>query len=205
LSSLMGSEWSTIGFALEDLYEMAAIAEQGGFDFYARLIARATQPRVKNELKFLRDEEAAHKAFFLEQLRARGGAPRGTVTQELQAVLAREFLEPLERVYSSGDISDGDKALSFGCMLEEKSIGFSPRSGPPWDQESSPALTASSRRKKGTGRPLSFSGHEVPGSSPALSLSILAGSSRIWMFFSCVGSTVPFFAPLARRRYFTWV
>jgi rubrerythrin len=120
----MESGWSSSGFALEDLYEMAAIAEQGGFDFYARLIARATQPRVKNTLKFLRDEEAAHKAYFLGQLRARGGAPRGTVTPELQAVLAREFLEPLERVYTSGDISDSGKALSFGCGLEEKSIGF---------------------------------------------------------------------------------
>jgi len=28
--------------SLEDLYEVAAIAEQGGFDFSARLIARAT-------------------------------------------------------------------------------------------------------------------------------------------------------------------
>jgi len=81
----MEIEWSTSGFALEDLYEMAAIAEQGGFDFYARLIARATKPGVKNTLKHLRDEEAAHKAFFLEQLRARGGAPRGTVTPELHA------------------------------------------------------------------------------------------------------------------------
>ena len=86
----MESGWSTSGFSLEDLHEMAAIAEQGGFDFYAHLIARAP-----------------------------GHGHAGA-----EAVLAREFLEPLEKVYSSGGISDSDTALSFGCMLEEKSIGF---------------------------------------------------------------------------------
>jgi rubrerythrin len=120
----MGIRWALAGYPIEDLYEMAAIVEQGGFDFYARLIARATDPRVKSELKFLRDEEAVHKAFFLDQLRARGGAPRGSVTAELQSLLEKEFLEPMDSMFTAGRISDNDNTLRFGSAMEQKSIDF---------------------------------------------------------------------------------
>jgi rubrerythrin len=120
----MGNMWELAVYPIEDLFEMAAIVEQGGFDFYARLIARATDARVKNELKFLRDEEAVHKGWFLDQLRSRGGAPRGSVTPRLQASLDSEFLEPLERIFSSGEVSNTDKTLRFGSALEQKSIDF---------------------------------------------------------------------------------
>ncbi len=120
----MENAWSLAEYTLDDLYEMAAIVEQGGFDFYARLIARVSDPRVKSELKFLRDEEAVHKAFFLEQLRAGGGAPRGAVAEKLQALLEKEFLEPIAGTFTRGGASDNDKALRFGAVLEQKSIDF---------------------------------------------------------------------------------
>jgi rubrerythrin len=120
----MGGGWNVGEFATEDLFEMAAIVEQGGFDFYARLIARTTKPQVKNELKFLRDEEATHKSFFLEQLRKRGLTPKGEVSPALRGLLDREFLEPMEKLYASGDVSDADKTLAFGVALEEKTIDF---------------------------------------------------------------------------------
>jgi len=120
----MDSSWSLGEYAIEELFEMAAIVEQGGFDFYARLIARISKPQVKNELKFLRDEEATHKSFFLEQLRKAGLTPKGTVGPGLRALLDREFLEPLEKVYASRDVADTDKTLAFGVALEQKTIGF---------------------------------------------------------------------------------
>ncbi len=120
----MDSGWNIGGFSNEELFEMAAIVEQAGFDFYARLIARTTNPRVKNELKFLRDEEAAHKIFFFEQLRKKGLTPTGEVSSALRVLLDREFLEPMENHYSSGDVSDAYKALVFGMALEVKTIGF---------------------------------------------------------------------------------
>jgi len=116
--------WELAEYPIDDLFEMAAIVEQGGFDFYARLIARATDARVKNELKFLRDEEGVHKAWFLDQLRSRGGAPHGSVTPHLQALLDREFLEPLDRMFTRGSVADPDKTLRFGFELEQKSIDF---------------------------------------------------------------------------------
>ena len=45
-------------------YRVAVLIEQGGYDFYAQIGDRSESPRVKNEVVFLRDEEARHKAFF---------------------------------------------------------------------------------------------------------------------------------------------
>jgi len=128
-------EWNLENVEIEDLLEMAAIVEQSGFDFYARLSARADELRLKNELKFLRDEEALHKAFFLEQLRKRGAVPRGSVGPALQEMLEREFIAPMDRMFASPDIKDNDKTLRFGEALEEKSIdlyaGMRPALGEP--------------------------------------------------------------------------
>lgn len=121
----MEKAWSLGGVSVDDLFEMAAIVEQGGFDFYARLTARSLDPRVRNELKFLRDEEAVHKSWFLGQLRARGGAPRGALAPALQQYLNDEFLVPLEAVLQRGGVDvDTARALTMGSELEQRSIAF---------------------------------------------------------------------------------
>jgi rubrerythrin len=118
----MADGWDLGASGAEDVFQMAAIVEQGGYDFYERLRARAADPRVKKELEFLRDEEAAHKTFFLEQLRLSGRTPRGAVGPGLQAILDREFIQPLQGMFSSADIDDNFKTLGFGMALEQKSI-----------------------------------------------------------------------------------
>jgi rubrerythrin len=118
----MAKRWNLGASNAEDIFEVAAIVEQGGFDFYDRLQAVATNPRVKKELEFLRDEEAAHEAFFLEQLRLLGRSPRGTVAPELQGVLDREFILPLQNMFASFGVGDNFKTLGFGLKLEQKSI-----------------------------------------------------------------------------------
>jgi rubrerythrin len=118
----MANGWDLGASGPADVFEMAAIVEQGGYDFYDRLQARAANQRVKKELEFLRDEEAAHKTFFLEQLRLLGRTPRGTVGPELQAILDREFIQPLQGLFSSSDVDDNFKTLGFGMTLEQKSI-----------------------------------------------------------------------------------
>ena len=133
-------DWKLERAKVEDLLEMAAIVEQSGFDFYARLSARADELRVKNELKFLRDEEGLHKAFFLEQLRKLGAAPRGGVDSSLQEVLQREFIGPMDRIFASADIKDNDKTLKFGEDLEQKSIDFYSRMRPALGRSQQAAL-----------------------------------------------------------------
>ncbi|MGO9308367.1 MAG: hypothetical protein ACLQDL_05020 [Spirochaetia bacterium] len=115
-------QWDFQNVPLEDLFELAALVEQSGFDFYARLSARADELRVKNELKSLRDEEALHRAWFLDQLRQRGSFPTGSVAPALRTTLEKEFIEPVDRIFASADIRDGDKTLRLGAALEEKSI-----------------------------------------------------------------------------------
>lgn len=120
----MKKRWDFSRVAAEQLFEMAAIIEQGGFDFYARLIARTSNPSVMSELKLLRDEEAAHKAFFLDQVRRRGIAPRGELGPGLAEFLDREFLDPLDGVYRSREAGGNDATLAFGVVMERKTIDF---------------------------------------------------------------------------------
>ena len=42
----------------------------------------------------------------------------------LRLLLDWEFLEPMQKLYASNDVSDMDKTLGFGMELEEKTIGF---------------------------------------------------------------------------------
>jgi rubrerythrin len=118
----MAKGWRLGQSSVEEVFEMAALVEQGGYEFYERLIAGASSRRVQAELGFLRDEEAAHKAFFLEQLRLLGRTARGTVGPELNAVLQLEFFQPLQELFSSSAPDDNFKALGFGMALEQKSI-----------------------------------------------------------------------------------
>jgi rubrerythrin len=119
-----GGDWALSGIAVEELFEMAAALEQGGFDFYARLTARAANPQVRSELKFLRDEEAAHKGFFLDRLRERGRRPTGNLGPDLRRRLEGEFLGPTARLFDSVDASDAGRVLAFGVALEEMTIQF---------------------------------------------------------------------------------
>jgi rubrerythrin len=120
----MAKEWKLTESSVDEVLEMAALVEQGGYDFYERLQANAANRRVKKELEFLRDEEAVHKAFFLEQLRLAGKTPRGAVGPALQEILQREFIGPLQKIFSSSDIENNFKTLGFGMTLEQKSIDF---------------------------------------------------------------------------------
>jgi rubrerythrin len=109
--------------SIEELFQFAATIEQGGFDFYDRFIQASDNKRVSNELKFLRDEEAQHKAFFLGELQKKGKS-EVAVSPALNAVLQAEFIKPLEEFYQSKKISNNQEALLFGMTVEQKTIDF---------------------------------------------------------------------------------
>ena len=103
---------------------MAALVEQSGFDFYARLTSRTADPRARNGFRYLRDDEAVHKSWFLSQLRAGGNTPRGDLSAGLRDRLDRDFLEPTEGFFSSGSADDTDSALRVGSELARRSINL---------------------------------------------------------------------------------
>ncbi len=109
--------------SIEELFQFAATIEQGGFDFYSRLIQASDNKRVNNELKFLRDEEAQHKTFFLSELKKKGKS-EVAISPALNAVLEAEFLRPLQEFYQSQKISNNPEALRFGMTVEQKTIDF---------------------------------------------------------------------------------
>jgi len=110
-------------FRIEEVYQFAVTIEQGGFDFYGKLIEACDNTRVKNELKFLRDEEAQHKAFFQGELRKKG-KDEVTLSPGLAGVMDAEFLKPMEEFYRAKKITRTDEALRFGAAVEQKTIDF---------------------------------------------------------------------------------
>ncbi len=110
-------------FKIEEVYQFAVRVGQGGFDFYDRLIQASGKVRVKNELKYLRDEEAQHKAFFQGELRKKG---KGEVQlgPDIAGVLQDEFIKPLDEFYRAQKITRTDEALRFGMVVEQKTIDF---------------------------------------------------------------------------------
>jgi rubrerythrin len=110
-------------FPIEEVYRFAVDIEQGGFDFYEKLIQASDNTRVKNELKFLRDEEARHKAFFQGEL-AKKGRAEAALGPGLAGLLQEEFIRPMEEFYRSAKVSSTSEALRFGIALEQKTIDF---------------------------------------------------------------------------------
>jgi rubrerythrin len=119
----MSLQWNVAEFSVEDLLSMAAAMEQAGFDYYNEVIQKATEPRVKNEVRFLRDEEALHKNVFQEMLKKKGKAAV-TVSGALQQILQKEVITPLEEMRASKKISSNRDALNFGAAMERASIEF---------------------------------------------------------------------------------
>jgi rubrerythrin len=110
-------------FPIEEVYQFAVAIEQGGFEFYEKLIQASDNTRVKNELKFLRDEEAQHKAFFQGELRGKGKA-EAALGSGLAGVLQEEFVQPMDRFYREAKVGSTREALRFGIALEQKTIEF---------------------------------------------------------------------------------
>jgi rubrerythrin len=114
--------WNLKNHEFEDIFQIAVDIEQGGYDFYSRVVDASDDPRVRNELKYLRDEEAKHKEFFSKQLKKRGVSPDHKIDQKLQRILEEEFLKPIEGLYASKKITKSDEVLKFGVDLEQKTI-----------------------------------------------------------------------------------
>jgi rubrerythrin len=138
-------------FRIEEAYQFAVTIEQGGFEFYGKLIAASDNQRVKNELKSLQDDEAKHKAFFQGELRKKGGG-EVTLGPQLAAHIEAEFLKPMEEFYRAGKIGNNVEALRFGAAVEQKTIDFygelRRQAGDPAFQKDLDAIIAEEKKHK---------------------------------------------------------
>jgi rubrerythrin len=119
----MAGDWNLADVNAADLFQMAVAIEQGGFDFYEGLRSGQTDPRLKKEFEFLRDEEAKHKELFLSFLHATS-TTRSNPPTRLQALVQREFIDPLSKMLQSSRIETNYETITFGQELEKKSIAF---------------------------------------------------------------------------------
>jgi rubrerythrin len=120
----MALEWNVKDFTVEDLLSMAAEMEQKGYDFYTEVIELSPERKVKNEIRFLREEEARHKTVFQDMLKKKGKSPSAKLSGALDAILQREVIGPLAELRASKKISSNSEALNFGAAMERKSIEF---------------------------------------------------------------------------------
>jgi rubrerythrin len=120
----MAGEWNLAEFKVEDLLQMAVIIEQKGYDFYSAVIEKSPERRVKNEIRFLREEEARHKVLCQDMLKKKGKSASGKVSAALDVLLRREFTDPLEELISSKKIESNEEALKFGIAMEQKIVDF---------------------------------------------------------------------------------
>jgi len=107
--------------SVNDLYKIAVAIEEQGYTFYNDIIEAADEVRVKNEVKYLRDEEVKHKNFFMKQIK-NGGS--GLDAEEVNKLIQTEIIEPSEEYYMGGKIKQANDALRFGAVLEQRSIDF---------------------------------------------------------------------------------
>ncbi len=120
----MANEWNLAEFKLEDLLQMAVLIEQKGYDFYSAVIEKSPERRVKNEIRFLREEEARHKTLFQEMLKKKGKSASGKLSAALEALLRSEFTSPFDELISSKKIESSEDALKFGVSMEQKILDF---------------------------------------------------------------------------------
>jgi rubrerythrin len=108
-------------FSIQEAYKIAVVLEDEGFKFYDKIIEAADEVRVKNEIKYLRDEEAKHKAFFQKRVTESGSAMEDA---KLQDFIQKEFIGPTSEQFDGDKIKSATAALRFGQTLEKKSIEF---------------------------------------------------------------------------------
>ena len=120
----MADDWNLADARTDDLFEAAAAIEQGGIDFYERLRSGQEDPRVRKEFEFLRNEETRHRELFLSLVHARPAGARGDLPARLQALVRREFFDPLDELFLSSRIETNHDTIVFGQELEKKSLSF---------------------------------------------------------------------------------
>ncbi len=98
-------------FSVDDVYKIAVILEDEGFKFYSKIIDAAENGRVKNEIKFLRDEVYSHKKFFMKQVEDKNSSAMDD--DNLKTFIQKEFIEPTKEYFIGGKIKSARETLRF--------------------------------------------------------------------------------------------
>ena len=101
--------------------KIARKLEREGIRFYARLLQKAEDPKVKEVLNFLKGQEEDHLKIFEKLLeREDFEAVEDDEDDLLECVDDGVFLLPQEKDFAA----DFDSALEFGVTIEKRSLAF---------------------------------------------------------------------------------
>jgi len=115
-----------VDFDEVEAYKIARKIEKDGIEFYRRLLAKTTQAKAKDALKFLLEEEKGHLEFFedrLQELEQKAGEL--TEDDDLLGSLDYGIFWPYQNIEELENIVDDPrKALKLGLVIEDKSLKF---------------------------------------------------------------------------------
>jgi rubrerythrin len=114
-----------VDFNEMEAYKIASKIESDGIDFYGSLSGNTDNPKVKQTLQLLLNEENKHLKFFQEQLFAiRGKTIDGFEEDDLLQVIDYKIFMPIDSKKMKEILKDSKKALQFAIAIEDKSIKF---------------------------------------------------------------------------------
>jgi len=109
---------------ISEAYGLAIKAEEDGSALYQKAIEMTDNPRAKEDLVFLRDQEKGHKAFFEKLLRDTGKEYKAESGSELYLWVKENLFNPIQNALDNSAPKTYRDSLSLGIELEEKSIRF---------------------------------------------------------------------------------
>lgn len=103
-----------------EAYSIAMIIEDEGSKFFASLVENTDDPRVKNELAYLEEEEQKHRKTFEEFLKKRTSKTVACSDDKVNDWVKEEVVEPLKCELPES----GKEALRLGLAYKDQIISF---------------------------------------------------------------------------------
>jgi rubrerythrin len=117
---------SVVDFDEFQAYRIACQIEEDGIKFYKKLADAVSDPEVRQQIEFLKDQEQEHRVVFengLLNLRAK--KEDSSEDDDLLPSIDFEVFRPYDRIEGVEEaLIDVTRALNLGVIVEDKSIQF---------------------------------------------------------------------------------
>jgi rubrerythrin len=105
--------------------KLALYIEEVGSKFYDELFNRAESVQIKNELKFLKDEEEGHRKHFEQLYQHWGEGSLDNLEDDKLGLLAQKgIFGPIRKIRAEEILCDNAEALKFGASVKKRMIAF---------------------------------------------------------------------------------
>lgn len=111
-------------FVLSEAAGLAVQIEEDGYALYQKALDLTENPRAKEDLEFLRDQEKGHKVFFERLLKTTGKEYKPNPGSALHIWVKDNLFSPVKKALDKGPIKTFKQALAIGIEVEEKSVIF---------------------------------------------------------------------------------